>query len=291
MSTYNGEKYLEEQIESVLAQENVNIKIIVRDDGSTDNTIKILKSYAKRNLLSWYAGSNIKPARSFLELLKNAPESDYYAFCDQDDYWMSDKLSVALEKIDNQQKPALYCSDTLLVNSNLDIISKGNIKAEGTFTESLVSNPVTGCTMVLNNDLRKIILKYNPKYIDMHDWWIYRICTAINGYFYFDTTSHIKYRQHGNNVVGGISSYKNKLKRRLSQIVYHTEGARYRMATELYKGYYDEISLDKKRILDLIIPYKKSIIKTIKLAFNKQLKLNNKTTISLFRKAVLLRQY
>ena len=89
MSTYNGEKYLSEQLNSLLLQENVNIKILIRDDGSTDNTHKILNFYSSNYPnISWYTGENKGPALSFMDLLFNAPESDYYAFCDQDDVWL-----------------------------------------------------------------------------------------------------------------------------------------------------------------------------------------------------------
>ena len=96
LSTYNGARYLREQLDSLLSQENVDIKILVRDDGSTDDTIKILNEYQNRGLLAWYTGPNMRPAKSFLNLLIQSPESEVYAFCDQDDVWKPEKMYMAV---------------------------------------------------------------------------------------------------------------------------------------------------------------------------------------------------
>ncbi len=87
MSTYNGEKYIREQLDSIFNQEGIDVKVVVRDDGSKDTTHAILDEYKKTHELVWYTGENLKSARSFMDLIYQAPESDYYAFADQDDYW------------------------------------------------------------------------------------------------------------------------------------------------------------------------------------------------------------
>ena len=108
MSTYNAEKYLVEQIKSLREQRNVCVSILCRDDGSTDNTIHILKSLG----IDYYTGGNLGPARSFMDLVEKCSETyEYYAFCDQDDYWYPDKLKTAIEYIDNEKEsPVLYYS-------------------------------------------------------------------------------------------------------------------------------------------------------------------------------------
>ena len=103
MSTYNGEKYLKEQIDSILKQKGVKVNLLVRDDGSTDNTLSLLEEYKKKGLLDYCCGSNMKPARSFMELLSIAPDSDYYAFSDQDDYWEHDKLFNAVKNTEKKR--------------------------------------------------------------------------------------------------------------------------------------------------------------------------------------------
>ena len=111
MSTYNGEKYLREQIESILNQKNVRVQILVRDDGSTDHTHIILDEYQKNGKLNWYTGMNLKSSKSFMNLVTKAPETEYYAFCDQDDVWNNDKLYRAVNKLKsmgNMNIPRLY---------------------------------------------------------------------------------------------------------------------------------------------------------------------------------------
>lgn len=103
ISTYNGEKYIRDQIESIMSQKvDAQIDIIVRDDGSTDKTKDILEEYSKQKKLKWYTGENLKPANSFFNLLIQNETYDYYAFADQDDYWKNDKLRRAIEKIQIQ---------------------------------------------------------------------------------------------------------------------------------------------------------------------------------------------
>ena len=291
MSTYNGERYLKEQIESIIAQEKVDVRLIVRDDGSLDRTKAILDDYQARGALSWYTGENLRPAKSFLHLLFNSPDSDFYAFSDQDDVWDSDKLNSAIDCISKAKVPALYCSDTLLVDANLGLIRQAGIQAECTFVESLISNPVTGCTMVFNKALRDIVLHFQPNVIDMHDWWIYRICMAVDGFFYFDSNPHIKYRQHENNVIGGQGSKWNRIKRRIGYFFHGLDGIRYLMSVELYKGYSSIIPLHNKLILEKFVNYKKSILDTMTLATTSEIVLKNKTILHTFKKAVLLRKY
>ena len=114
LSSYNGEAFIEEQLQSVAAQEGVTTNIIVRDDGSTDGTRDILDRWQESGKLTWYGGDNIGWSDSFMHLLVHAPEADYYAFCDQDDIWMPDKLKVAVEHLERHpDTPTLYCSNLL----------------------------------------------------------------------------------------------------------------------------------------------------------------------------------
>ena len=101
MSSYNGEMYLDEQLESIVAQKGVMTDILVRDDGSSDHTCDILDQWQQKTSLRWYSGENIGPARSFMDLLRQSGDSCYYAFSDQDDYWLSDKLKVAVDKLES----------------------------------------------------------------------------------------------------------------------------------------------------------------------------------------------
>lgn len=273
MSTYNGDKYLREQIESLINQVGVNVKIYVRDDGSTDGTINILEEYEKLGVLTYYTGENLKPARSFMDLAYNAPDADYYAFCDQDDYWLPNKLIKAVEKIDDiKGAPALYFSKALLADENLkEIEHKGYPIKAYTFGEALIKNNATGCTMVFNKALCSIVKGYRPKFITMHDYWFYLICLAINGRVYYDTNSYIMYRQHGNNVVGGrrnvIKEYRNKFK-----MLINRDRTRSRIAVELKKGYYGFMCEENKNIINKITTYQESIYMKLMVLKDKKIK-------------------
>lgn len=291
LSSYNGGQYIREQIDSILAQNNVRVQLIVRDDGSTDNTLSILKDYQEAGKLSYYQGGNLGPARSFLELLKEAPESDYYAFSDQDDFWLPDKLETAIKRLNVENSmPALYFCQTQLVDKNLSKIPSVIIHPLLTFGESLIYEFIGGCTMVLNNNLRKIVDSYEPNYIMMHDTWIYSIALAVNSKVVFDPEPHMLYRQHGNNVVGQGSGELVRIKRRYKRIV-NKEQSRYRRAEELKAGYSPFISSENMDILDLFLDGKKNIIKKMKLIFDKRFKCANKKTKRNFNLAVLLNVY
>ena len=182
MSSYNGERYIEEQIESLLSQKNCSIQIFVRDDGSKDLTTKILDEYKKNGTLEWFSGTNLRPARSFWNLIMSAPDSDFYALCDQDDYWQPDKLSAAVDMLKDYDKiPTLYFSQTTLVDSNLSPIKTPVIHPKCTIGEALIAHYATGCTFVFNKKLMEKLRSYTPEYLSMHDNWIYRVCLTVGG--------------------------------------------------------------------------------------------------------------
>ena len=125
MSTYNGERFLREQMESLLQQTYENLEILIRDDGSKDGTCEILKEYGERySNIKVYYESNVGVIKSFFELLKKS-EAAYIAFCDQDDVWLAEKIERAVEILKNQQAPALYCSNKILTDESLTSL-KGN---------------------------------------------------------------------------------------------------------------------------------------------------------------------
>ena len=120
MSTYNGERFLEEQLATIFAQEGVSVSVLVRDDGSTDGTCRMLETWKRTHCLDYICGDNVGAARSFFLLLQQAPASTYYAFADQDDVWLDDKLYSAIQQIEKYDDvPALYFCQTQLVDKNL----------------------------------------------------------------------------------------------------------------------------------------------------------------------------
>jgi rhamnosyltransferase len=204
MSTYNGEKYIREQIDSILKQTLVNVELYIRDDGSTDSTVQIISEYEQVHLIK---GENIGVGNSFMELLYMVPhEFDYYAFSDQDDIWLENKLEKAVEKIKNQEEPALYCSNQILVNKygknkHERYITKPDLSVEMIFSQ----NNAVGCTMLWNDMLNEIIVSHKPsKHLlenRIHDCWVAMVA-GICGIIIYDENGYILYRQHENNVIG-----------------------------------------------------------------------------------------
>ena len=291
MSTYNGDKYLREQIDSILAQDGVDVSLLVLDDGSTDGTLDILTEYKKKEMLSFYSGENLGPQRSFMHLLQNAPESEYYAFADQDDVWLNDKLLCAVNMLrNNDGKPALYFSQTQLVDENLNLRKSVIINPLLTFGESLIYKFIGGCTMVLNNELRLLISDKMPHIMPMHDLWVYSIAMATNAFVVFDHKPHILYRQHGDNVVGQGQGFWYEWKVRLNNFC-SKKNERYVQARELFLCYKDEIPYENMKFLKLFLDGKNSFCKRISILRNKNFRCADTTTQILFWINLLLNKY
>lgn len=272
MSTFNGEKYIREQLESLIQQVGIELSILVRDDGSSDGTVDILKEYESKNLLTWYSGENLKSAHSFFDLIQKASRFDYYAFCDQDDVWEKEKLIRAIEKISkiNKNIPTMYFSKAMLFDENLNEIKEGVYPTHSySFGTALLRNNVTGCTVVFNSKLMEYAKKYTPNKVLMHDHWIYLLCLSLGGEVVYDPNSYIKYRQHANNVFGGRNRIIDLLKR---SSFFSNKGIRYKVAYELYQGYKNEIPVENLKTLEHLVNYKKSVRLKIKLILNKDIK-------------------
>ena len=208
LSTYNGEKYLTEQIDSILNQKSSHqIDLMVRDDGSSDGTIEILKSYEKkypeRVIVNFQ--ENIGYINSFFELIRNAEGYDYYALSDQDDIWLEDKIEIAIEACEAcaYNGPLLYGSSSFLVNDQLEIMGETQKNLKGiTWDNLLIQNFFPGHTQVFNDALCKILkVKVDCSKIYVHDFWI-TYMAFLHGKAIFDNQSHTYYRQHGTNTVG-----------------------------------------------------------------------------------------
>lgn len=292
LSTYNGEKYLKEQLDSIFHLDNIkDINILVRDDGSKDNTQKILEEYQNSHSnFSWYQGENKGPAKSFWEMLSKVSDSDYYAFSDQDDVWDNDKISIAISKLEqlDHKKPLLYMSDTRVVDASLNIKSEGWVdkNVPTNFYASLSNSVCPGCTFVFNENLRKKAIKFDAnKYIDHHDWTLYKIACMF-GEVYFDKSSHMSYRQHGNNVIGskkGLAKYWDILFKKVKDPKFIHQ--RQRNAKALLEYYGDEMNEEYKHVLTLIANYTED--KKIKRELLKEKRLKYSTSQYLYLKYLI----
>ena len=206
LSTYNGEKYLKEQLDSIFAQTDVEVSVLARDDGSNDGTKKLLSGYEKVKLIR---GSNMGVGNSFMNLVYAAEDdSEYYAFADQDDFWEPEKLSEAINLLKEQEKQ-LYVSNQTPVDKHLREITPLRFdNAPDLSPLSIMSeNPVAGCTMVFSREFRDTLadVVHRPTAgllkKRIHDVWVDMV-GAVTGEVIYDHRSFIKYRQHENNVVG-----------------------------------------------------------------------------------------
>lgn len=279
MSTYNGEKYLKEQINSILNQNiKFHIELWIRDDGSTDNTKKILEEYSKKGKLNWYTGENLGPARSFLDLVRHCKGYDFYAFADQDDYWMPNKLSNAIAFFYDEIIPQLYFCNAELVDMNLKSLNRNVYKKNPrTDFETLVcSGGLLGCTMVFNDILAKEIQKYPiPINVVMHDFYISVLCKAIGGKIIFDNKSNLKYRQHENNVIGVPNGLFNTIKNRIKDVNKKSKISIADQAEEICSLYYEYINENKLDWLKMVSRYKKNKFLRFRLSLSRKTKYIN----------------
>ena len=199
MSTFNGEKYVSNQLDSILNQTYENMKIHIRDDGSTDHTVDILRQYEQQGKIVLEAGENIGLIRSFHWLVENCEKSDYYSFADQDDEWNADKVERAVHSLDKtgQSIPALYFCDFDYYDCDLNFLyHKKPLKRELHFLVTLSSIVNYGFTTVINDELRKLFMQMPADAVFGHDYLALLIASAF-GSIYYDTARCAKYRRHG----------------------------------------------------------------------------------------------
>lgn len=221
LCTFNGERYLPRQLDSILAQDHKDWVIYVSDDGSTDSTLSILQSYQQRlesGRLVILQGPRAGYAANFMSLLHHRADGDhYYAFCDQDDCWDPDKLSRALAwmRLQPEDVPALYCGRTRLMNNDEQTIGYSPLFGrEPSFRNALTQSLAGGNTMLINASGHALMARTPPGVrVQSHDWWAYLLVTACGGRVHYDAKPSIGYRQHGENLIGSNAGMRDRLAR------------------------------------------------------------------------------
>jgi glycosyltransferase involved in cell wall biosynthesis len=219
LATYNGERYLAEQIESLLSQTHRNWTLYVSDDGSCDSTLDILERYRvdMGSRLHIFQGPKRGFAANFLSMIADdAITADYFAFCDQDDLWHPDKLerAIAWLKLQPSNRPVLYCSRTRLVSEHGDPLGFSPLfRKPPSFRNAIVQSIAGGNTMVFNAALKNLVSESGNPAIVSHDWWLYMLASGCNGKIFYDPTPAVDYRQHNANLIGSNVSLKSRLKR------------------------------------------------------------------------------
>lgn len=231
LATYNGALYIREQIDSLLSQTFTDWHLYIHDDGSTDDTIAIIKALIskhpqKMTLLEYPSQGGA--CRNFLSLLE-AVEAPYYMFCDQDDVWVPTKIETTyarMKTLEQQQPdiPLLVHSDLTLTDACLNVIDDSFVRnqrikmaAIKTFEDYAATNTVTGCTMLFNQQAKACTRRPYDKAI-MHDAWLCLSVVAQGGIVDFIDEPLVKYRQHGNNTLGSTDMNRQTLPHKIKNI-------------------------------------------------------------------------
>ncbi|HCN83046.1 MAG TPA: hypothetical protein DIT07_05410 [Sphingobacteriaceae bacterium] len=287
MATYNGGKFLEEQISSILQQDLSASEIIVCDDCSDDDTPVILKSYAEKGKLKYHANSqrlgvidNFKRAASF------ACKDNYIAFSDQDDIWLPEKLKLSMHYLQENEKsggPCLVYSDPQVINRSGDKISDSlwNILGYDQYEHNLETiiyvNPAGGCTMLINPELAAYVNTI-PSDCYMHDAWL-TLCAYTFGHAAIVPGPLIKYRQHENNVTFSTAyRSKGRIARILNEIAESLNGGsnilkkQFILIRQFYECFYQDIDASKKSLFERFLALEGKSYLTQKIAIRKALK-------------------
>lgn len=284
VGTYNGEKYLREQLDSILLQNDVEVHIMVADDCSIDDTVNILQEYKRKYANFDYLINNANKnfTYNFLDLLFSVSDDyDYYAFSDQDDYWLGNKLNKAIEKIESTERKnsngILYCSNLIVADSNLNKIGMQEDKSvfkcnKNTF---FYENIATGCTIVFDNVFKRHATKYYPHGIKLHDYWLFLIAAYSADYVY-DFNAYILYRQHGDNQIG--TNKKKWTWKNIKKFI-KFKGGQSKLAEELLIGYGEELNEEDRRKFIYLRDYKKKLSYKIKLMFSQKFRKRNHNVI------------
>ncbi len=295
LSTYNGQAFLPDQLNSLVAQD-VEIDLHIRDDGSSDNTISVIRQYAdQHDQISFRNGPNVGVVQSFFDLLLHANTNcEYFAFCDQDDVWVNTKMSNAVQLLEKEDpsQPLLYFCRLEYVDQQLNHIGYAPVPRRLGFGNALVQNLATGCTVVINKKARELILSQLPQRAMMHDWWAYLVASAY-GKVINDKRIGIKYRQHGGNEVGGTPKFSESMKRRFTRFVNH--GKHVFMVSEqvleFVQCFGDSLPDKQRNITARFLASKKNFFARLRYALNMDVWRNTRVDHFILRIMILIDRY
>lgn len=267
LSAYNGEKYIEEQVDSILHQTYSEIELYIRDDGSKDQTLEILKKYEQNRNVHILKGKNKGFIKSFLELMKECKDADYYAFADQDDVWLPEKIAMAVDMLEkeNQAVPLLYFANYDFYDGEMNFKEHAAPPSmPPSFHNAIVDCMTLGFNSVYNRKAREMLVKNIPLHSCGHDWWMYMLCSGF-GKVVLDSRISVKYRRHGNNVSpGGLDFIKFQIWRFKKFFVNgYFDNIRKQMR-EFYRLYAEQLSWEDRKLLHLFSNEKYSLKNALK---------------------------
>ena len=275
MATFNGERHLREQIDSILAQQNVDITLRACDDQSSDDTYGILNDYAAKfpNVLVSRNVTNLGVGKNFMQMVYESHDSpyDYYAFSDQDDIWHPDKLSHAVAMLRSDDSPVLYYSDVRDFTESREWSELEAFRQIRNHPSTVfLRNWACGCTMVFNRALRDLLCIYEPQsFPRIHDAWVHVVaycCGAVVADF---DHALIRRRISGHNAVGELSDHHKSFSAAFSDAVNLTREATHDptiVVCQLVEGFADLLRPDILPTINMLLAYRDSMVSRLRAA-------------------------
>ncbi len=293
MSTFNGEEHIIRQIDSIIQQSGVHVSILIRDDGSTDETISLLRQYSKdHQQVQVLAGRNIGWRKSFIEVLKVADSAEYYAFSDQDDVWIKEKLekSIKILRQADSKKPAMVHCNRFSCSEDLKPFDSQSMKVRKPVSRknALTQEYAQGCTIVMNSAAKKLVTRYQPNEMAPHDFWTGLICYYFGSVYYLDERLIYHVRYNGSQSFAGDikSGQKSRLKSMFTkkQIYYNP-------AEDLMSGYSDLLTKEDLSFLKCAATAKRSLVSRMRLLFDRDFRRVSRGGTFLLKINVLLGRF
>jgi glycosyltransferase involved in cell wall biosynthesis len=247
LATFNGEKFLHEQLQSLVSQNKVTVRVYVNDDGSTDETLAILEAWKEKGLIVEITHSlQVGPTSAFLKLLAWHNNADYVAFCDQDDVWRENKLFESISQI-GHDGPHLIFSSRSYIDKNGSLLGHSKkLRRPPSFENALIENIAPGNTLLLNKSAIKIVNSYDNPKVCHYDSWIYLLISGLGTCIYIES-GLVKYRIHKHNFVG-VSN--RRLRAIFRSVEYFTNQIFCLQAVAI-----DDLSSEKRDLIKMITTY------------------------------------
>lgn len=297
MSTYNGEKYLREQIDSILSQEHTKISLFIRDDGSSDKTVSIVNEYMEKHPnIHLIKGDNLGFAKSFWTLIKEVPaDFDYYALSDQDDVWESKKMAAAIYRLHQcDEHYKLYASALKVADNQLNVQYVNTFpKLKISLGSALTRPRLSGCSFVFDSNLLALLRKMDLCSTDIslsHDVAIYLATLACGGKVLYSKNSYILLRRHeGTVTVHGKSVFTHI--RSVTDIMTKRKKEASKQAEFIFDQLSDDMTDESKKLFADIFRYPSSPIRTLRMCFDKRIKCNLRSVDTMNILAILFHCY
>lgn len=277
LATYNGELYLHQQINSIISQTFQNWRLLIHDDGSNDNTVSILREYAKKDPRIFFIEDNVEcggAGNNFLHIFKNYATADYIAFCDQDDFWLESKLELMWKTLSVEKEPAAIFAGGLLFTSQDGILGEiPSIKPKRLNELFFLSGGLQGCSLMINNKLSQLLKPFNG-YMVMHDYLLTAGALAFGKIIYLNKKLMLYRQQHEGKVTANVDlSIRTRLRNKFPVI----DDKHHKSLINFFDFYADKLNEGQKKEFVSYLKFynSESILKKYFLIIKNRFKIDN----------------